>query len=499
MDDASFPSTWVNCTIEEICQLNPKSKLDDNLNVGFMPMAGVPTSYFGSTNYEQRPWHSVKKGFTQFKNGDAIFAKITPCFENSKAAVIRDFPNGWGAGSTEYYVLRPYGKLVLSELLFALTKTKEFLTEGAVNMSGSVGHKRVPKDFVLKYNFPLPPLAEQKIIADKLDTLLAQVESTKARLERITQILKRFRQSVLAAAVSGGLTEDWRDAHPEKSADKLLEGHEALPRPPRWKSRSLSFIQGNHATAVGKPETSRVANWKWVSLVDIARMESGHTPSRNNAEYWGGNVCWIGIRDANRAHATTIEDTEQKTNELGLANSASRLLPEGTVCVSRTASVGYVVKMGKPMATSQDFVNWVPSSVLDSDWLKWLFVAETGSLYKFGKGSTHTTIYFPEWLSMHVLLPHIEEQREIARRIEYLLSQADNIEKQVAAAQKRVDSLTQSILAKAFRGELTEQWRKDNPDLISAENSAEALLERIKAEREAVKPVKNGRRRKAGA
>ncbi|WP_410968071.1 restriction endonuclease subunit S, partial [Salmonella sp. SAL04281] len=86
--------------------------------------------------------------------------------------------------------------------LFALVKTKDFLTNGALNMSGSVGHKRVTKEFLENYGVPVPPLAEQKVIAEKLDTLLAQVDSTKARLEQIPQILKRFRQSVIVAAVN---------------------------------------------------------------------------------------------------------------------------------------------------------------------------------------------------------------------------------------------------------------------------------------------------------
>ena len=155
--------------------------------------------------------------------------------------------------------------------------------------------------------------------------------------------------------------------------------------------------------------------------------------------------------------------------------------------------------MGKEMATSQDFVNWIPSPVIDSDWLKWMFVAERESLLRFGKGSTHTTVYFPEWLSLHILLPHIDEQREIVRRIDQLLAHADRIEQQVNNALARVNNLTQSILAKAFRGELTEQWRKNNPELISGENSAEALLGRIKAERAAAKPATKTRKGKATA
>ncbi|HCV78226.1 MAG TPA: hypothetical protein DGS68_16090 [Pseudomonas sp.] len=265
----------------------------------------------------------------------------------------------------------------------------------------------------------------------------------------------------------------------------MLKGFTPLPPPPRYKSRSDAFIKGVKATAIGKPTERPINAWEWVPLVQIAKMESGHTPSRATPEYWEGNIPWIGIRDARKNHEKVIFETEQKTNTLGLENSAARLLPKDTICISRTASVGYVVKMGCPMATSQDFVNWIPTKYVDPDWLKWLFVAEQESLFRFGKGTTHTTVYFPEWLSMHIALPHIDEQREIARRVEQLLALADQLEARVKATQTRIDRLTQSILAKAFRGELVPQDPNDEP--------ASVLLERIKAQRAAEPKAKRGR------
>lgn len=88
--------------------------------------------------------------------------------------------------------------------------------------------------------------------------------------------------------------------------------------------------------------------------------------------------------------------------------------------------------------------------------------------------------------NLEVYFPSLSEQTEIVRRVDQLFAHADRIEQQVNNALARVNNLTQSTLAKAFRGELTEQWRKDNPELISGENSAEALLERIRAEWAAV-------------
>jgi type I restriction enzyme S subunit len=133
--------------------------------------------------------------------------------------------------------------------------------------------------------------------------------------------------------------------------------------------------------------------WLWVPLVEIARLESGHTPSRNRPDWWGGDIPWIGLVDARVHNNGTIFDTIQQTNEQGLANSAARLLPQGTVCFSRTASVGYVVIMGRPMATSQDFVNWVPTDAISSSWLQLVMIAERPALGRFSKGAVHQTIY----------------------------------------------------------------------------------------------------------
>ncbi|MBO6756354.1 MAG: restriction endonuclease subunit S [Roseibium sp.] len=113
-----------------------------------------------------------------------------------------------------------------------------------------------------------------------------------------------------------------------------------------------AVIPGDYAISVGDPQTPLPAGWRWRLLTDLARLESGHTPSRKRDDYWGGDIPWIGIRDATANHGRTIYATNENTNELGIANSAARVLPAETVCLSRTASVGYVIVMGCPMATS---------------------------------------------------------------------------------------------------------------------------------------------------
>jgi type I restriction enzyme S subunit len=201
---------------------------------------------------------------------------------------------------------------------------------------------------------------------------------------------------------------------------------------------------GEMALAVGMPKVAAPPGWKWVALTDVARLESGHTPSRKHREYWGGEVPWLSIRDAKAHHAGTIHDTIEHTNELGIANSSARILPAGTVCLSRTASVGYVVIMGRSMATSQDFVNWVCSKQLEPRFLQYLLIFEGPSLTRFSSGAVHQTIYFPEVKAFHVCLPPLEEQRRIVAVLDEaftaIATATANAEKNLANARELFSS-----------------------------------------------------------
>jgi len=183
----------------------------------------------------------------------------------------------------------------------------------------------------------------------------------------------------------------------------------------RTKGREATqgVIPGRFALSVGMPELPAPAGWKWTALSDVGQLESGHTPSRKRPEYWNDGIPWIGIKDAVDNHGRAITDTYQHVSQLGLENSSARLLPARTVCLSRTASVGYVVVMGRSMATSQDFVNWVCGPALEPDYLKYVLLAEHDSLLRFASGTTHQTIYYPEAKAFHALLPPVEDQRRI--------------------------------------------------------------------------------------
>ena len=174
------------------------------------------------------------------------------------------------------------------------------------------------------------------------------------------------------------------------------------------------WIPGDVALSVGKPDLDPPPGYQWRLLTEVARLETGHTPSRRVPEYWGGEIPWIGIRDATANHGRAIYSTNETITEDGERNSSTRLLPQETVCLSRTASVGYVVTMGVPMCTSQDFVNWVCGPDLDYRYLKYILLAERNAFLRFATGTTHQTVYFPEVKAFNVLIPSIREQTAIA-------------------------------------------------------------------------------------
>lgn len=218
------------------------------------------------------------------------------------------------------------------------------------------------------------------------------------------------------------------------------------------RAASEEVIAGRAAISVNDPGTDVPEGWFRVRLTDIARLESGHTPSRKHPEWWSGDIPWVSLPDAREHHGGVIHDTTQKTNELGLANSAARLLPKDTVCLSRTASVGYVFRMGRPMATSQDFVNWVCSDALDPRFLQQALLAEGKHLLQFGMGTTHTTIYFPAVLAFHINLAPLPEQRRIVTHVEALLEQVNRAKERLDRVPLILKRFRQAVLAAACSG-----------------------------------------------
>jgi type I restriction enzyme S subunit len=327
---------------------------------------------------------------------------------------------------------------------------------GAENMTGAVGLRRVPRKFVEGFKVNLPPQAKQRVIADKLDTLLAQVETTKARLDRIPQILKTFRQSVLASAVSGKLTEEWREV--------------ASTNMQAWKHGVL----GDFSV---KPSYGSSAKSQTEGDVPVLRMGN----LQNGKLDWSNLVYTSNPEEIKKYCLAKGDVLFNRTNSPELVGKTSIYRGE-----QEAIYAGYLIRVVCKPELDPEFLNYNLNSTIAKDYC----------MTVKSDGVSQSNINAKKLAAYPFALPPIKEQTEIVRRVEQLFTYADKIEQQAQAAQQRVNKLTQSLLAKAFRGELTAQWRKDNPELISGDNSAEALLAKIKAEKEAIIPIKKARKKK---
>ena len=172
-----IPDTWEWCRIGSLLQVNPRNNLSDDTDAGFVPMVLIKDGFNNEHSFEERKWGKIKSGFTHFANNDVIVAKITPCFQNRKSAVIANLPNGIGAGTTELHVLRDVTSQLCMQYILLLFKTNEFIKNGVKNFSGTAGQQRIGKDFISNYLIPLPPVKEQERIVNSVLKVFSRVNS----------------------------------------------------------------------------------------------------------------------------------------------------------------------------------------------------------------------------------------------------------------------------------------------------------------------------------
>ena len=138
-----------------------------------MPL--IQDGYSNAHTYDTRNWKDVKTRFVHFSENDVGVAKITPCFENKKSVVFKNLCNGFGAGTTELYIIRTFDDMVYSEFLLWCLKTDLFINSGINAFSGAVGQKRIGKDFISNYLIPIPSRVEQDRIIKKINKLFSFV------------------------------------------------------------------------------------------------------------------------------------------------------------------------------------------------------------------------------------------------------------------------------------------------------------------------------------
>lgn len=514
-----LPDGWALALIPDVSELNPikpKAALyADNLPVSFVPMPAVDADVGAITKPIIRPFGEVRKGFTSFQNDDVILAKITPCMENGKAAIARGLTNGLGFGSTEFHVMRSNGA-VLPEYLFYFIRQESFRRAAENEMTGSVGQKRVPAEFLEGVEVPLPPLAEQRRIVAAVEAVLAKVNAARDRLNRVPAILKRFRQAVLSAACSGRLTADWRELNtPSESAPATLarigevrrvlwermelerfRAKGKIPTDDTWKRRYSSGCQPKADSEAELPDS-----WEWATVSQIARLDVGFAFKSSEYAEQGirllrgenvepGSLRWQQVRFWPKHKLDGLEHLLIESGEIILALDRpiistglkiARAKPDDLPCL-------LVQRMMRFKMVDSALTDFLYLCLQTPSFLASLHDSTTGSDLPHITGTGVAEFTFP--------FPPLAEQQEIVRRVDKLFALADVIEARLTDARQMADRLTQAVLAKAFRGELVpteaELARRENRPY----EPASELLARIRAEREQAGAAPKPSRRK---
>lgn len=205
LDIPSFielPSSWCWTRLLDIGEISPKNDVPDETAASFIPMRGFSEIHMGALAPEVAKWRNIKKGFTHFRNGDVVVAKITPCFENGKAAVIDGLEHGIGAGTTELHVFRPIHTGILPGYIYLFLRSPYFAVEGEKNMTGTAGQKRLPTEYFATRALPLPPSAEQYRIVAKVDELMALCDKLETQQQDRRKLQNNLRQSTLQVVAS---------------------------------------------------------------------------------------------------------------------------------------------------------------------------------------------------------------------------------------------------------------------------------------------------------
>ena len=176
----NLPENWCLAKVKDVFVINPRNKAEDNTIAGFIPMTLIDDGYSNTFSYEKREWGSIKTGFTHFADGDVAVAKISPCLENRKSIVLRDLPNGIGAGTTELHVFR--SSVVLPEYALYFFKSEYFISKCVVTFNGVVGQQRVGKNIIEEIQIPIPPINEQTKIVSTIETIFTQLNTITAEL-----------------------------------------------------------------------------------------------------------------------------------------------------------------------------------------------------------------------------------------------------------------------------------------------------------------------------
>ena len=427
---------------------------------GVPSIGGEHLNYTGGFNFDSVKY--VPKDFAATMSKGRI--------ERHDILVVKD---GATTGKTAFVDSRfPYEEAFVNEHVFICRPTKKieprflfrFLmsTDGQKrileNFKGSA-QGGINQTFAPNTEVPLAPVAEQQRIMAKLETLLSKVDASQQRLVKIPVLLKRFRQSILAAACSGRLTADWREENQDiQSATSLIKDAQFQIADP---DDELPELPGK---------------WEWVALGNYARCFRGRFSPRprNDPKYFSGPHPFIQIGNLPR-EGGLVTSHVQTLNDKGLA--VSRKFPKGTVVIAIVgATIGNTGVLAYDMCVTDSIVGLETGDNLGNRYVELFLRHKKDDIRQTSYSSGgQPNINLAALNPYPLALPPLPEQQEIVRRVEGLFALADQLEVRLAKARGQVDQLTPSLLARAFAGQLVPQNPTDEP--------AEKLLEKIKSTR----------------
>ena len=405
IDEVPFklPEGWEWCRLGEICEINPKNKLDDELEVAFIPMPFISDGFSNTHTFEVEKWKDIKKGYTHFQNGDIGVAKITPCFENRKSVIFNNLKNGVGAGTTELYILRNNKILSLNKYIFWFVKTQSFIDKGTESFTGAVGQQRISREFIENTLIPIPPLAEQHRIVEKIEQLFALVDTIETHKEQLKSDVKQAKIQVLNYAIAGKLTHQDPNDEP---AEELLKR-----------------IGKTTTTTTDTPYEKLPKGWAWCRLGEVANISMGQSPkgetvtrNSNGIEFHQGKI-YFTDKYINKSPFFTSEPTKTTSNSVLLCVRA----PVGEVnLVNREVCIGRGLCAIEPLGNiSIDFCFfWL---ILLKDYFN---ENSTGSTFSSISGEIIRNAFIP--------LPPLAEQHRIVQQIETFFASFDQIERMLA-------------------------------------------------------------------
>ncbi len=463
------PRGWVECKIGEISTIPLQRIPADDEVFPYIDISSINRETKQIENPEKILGSNAPSRARKVVQANDILVSMTRPNLNAVAFVDKEYDGT--IASTGFDVIRCNG--VNPKLIYYLVRTDRFVNEMTAMVKGALYPAVSSKD-IRSFQFPLPPLPEQKRIADKLDALMARIESCKARLDAIPETMERFRQMVLDMAITGRLTEDWREEH--KGMESVDCAIESL-KESRLKNADTNVkkmkIEATYSTTEEGDNDLLPETWKYAFLGKLC--ESFEYGSSNKSQK-SGKVPVLRMGNLQNGHITW-DDLVYTSNSEEIRKYR---LKKNTVLFNRTNSPELVGKtaiyLGEQEAVFAGYLIRINSfEILDSHYLNYALNSDYAREYCRSVKSdavSQSNINAQKLARFEIPLPPKVEQEEIVRRIERLFKACDQVFEQYKAANGSVVGLSQTVLSKAFRGALVPQNPADEP--------AEKLLERIK-------------------